>query len=686
MTEQENYLLDPVRRKTTIRSLVRYAMHEKRAIFLGLFLLILAVGAELTGPYIAKIIIDEHIVAIEKDWVEVESGGTVGYDGRRFAKSQDVPKSAVIGPISIVQSKAGYYFVPEQVVSGGERQVAGDTLTVTRGEETFRYAGVEKLTQGQVYDFYASDLKAIGWLSLFYIILLLIAAGLNWVQQILLQRSAHKIVKRMRLDVFSHLQRLPVRYFDQTPIGKIVSRVTNDTETIRDLYLGVLARVFSGIITMAGILVAMFFLDVRLGLVSLAIIPIVYFWIQLFQKFATENNFKVRALVADMNGQLNENIQTMPIIQSYAREAEVLAEFEQKNEENYQTRAKLLRLDALMSHNLSYFLKNLTLALLIWVVAGQSLTNGTFLSLGILYAYIDYVSRLFEPVTQIMNQLSPLQQALVSADRMFQLLDEKGEPVEQGRIPRFSGRVEFKDVGFSYEEGYPVLRQIEIEARPGATIALVGHTGSGKSSIMNLLMRFYDPSSGHLLIDGQDVTTLPKQAVRDHMGIVLQDPFLFTGTIRSNITLDNPSISEERVRQAIVAVGADRFIDRLPHGLDEPVIEKGATLSAGERQLISFARALAFDPAILVLDEATASVDSETEAMIQEALLTLTKGRTTFIIAHRLSTIKDADEIIVLDHGQIMERGTHDVLLSEKGIYAKMYALQSKRNLELKSS
>ncbi|WP_285801732.1 MULTISPECIES: ABC transporter ATP-binding protein [unclassified Exiguobacterium] len=686
MTEQENYLLDPVRRKTTIRSLVRYAMHEKRAIFLGLFLLVLAVGAELTGPYIAKIIIDEHIVAIEKDWVEVESGGTVGYDGRRFAKSQDVPESAVIGPISIVQSKAGYYFVPEQVVSGGERQVAGDTLTVTRGEETFRYAGVEKLTQGQVYDFYASDLKAIGWLSLFYIILLLIAAGLNWVQQILLQRSAHKIVKRMRLDVFSHLQRLPVRYFDQTPIGKIVSRVTNDTETIRDLYLGVLARVFSGIITMAGILVAMFFLDVRLGLVSLAIIPIVYFWIQLFQKFATENNFKVRALVADMNGQLNENIQTMPIIQSYAREAEVLAEFEQKNEENYQTRAKLLRLDALMSHNLSYFLKNLTLALLIWVVAGQSLTNGTFLSLGILYAYIDYVSRLFEPVTQIMNQLSPLQQALVSADRMFQLLDEKGEPVEQGRIPRFAGRVEFKDVGFSYEEGYPVLRQIEIEARPGATIALVGHTGSGKSSIMNLLMRFYDPSSGHLLIDGQDVTTLPKQAVRDHMGIVLQDPFLFTGTIRSNITLDNPSISEERVRQAIVAVGADRFIDRLPHGLDEPVIEKGATLSAGERQLISFARALAFDPAILVLDEATASVDSETEAMIQEALLTLTKGRTTFIIAHRLSTIKDADEIIVLDHGQIMERGTHDVLLSEKGIYAKMYALQSKRNLELKSS
>jgi ATP-binding cassette subfamily B protein len=686
MNELELYQLDPTRRKTTIRSLIRYAMHEKKAIFLGLFLLVLAVGAELTGPYIAKVIIDEHIVAIEKDWVEVKADGAVTYDGRQFAKAQDVSKSEIVRSVSIVQTAKGYLFVPKQVVSGGERKISGNTLTVTRGNDVYTYDGIQKLTQGQVYDFYSKDIKAIGWLSLIYVILLLAAAGLNWIQQILLQRSAHKIIKRMRLDVFTHLQRLPVRYFDQTPIGKIVSRVTNDTETIRDLYLGVLARVFSGIITMAGILVAMFFLDYRLGLVSLIIIPIVYFWIQLFQKLATKNNFKVRSLVADMNGQLNENIQTMPIIQAYAREKEVLAEFEQKNEENYQTRAKLLRLDALMSHNLSYFLKNLTLALLIWIVGGKSLMNGSFLSLGILYAYIDFVSRLFEPVTQIMNQLSPLQQALVSADRMFQLLDVKGEAVEQGRVPRFKGAVSFKDVEFSYAAGNPVLREIQIDAAPGATIALVGHTGSGKSSIMNLLMRFYDPSKGQLLIDGQDVTTLPKQAVRQHMGIVLQDPFLSTGTIRSNITLGNPDISEERVRQAIEAVGADRFINRLPNGLDEPVIEKRATLSAGERQLISFARALAFDPAILVLDEATASVDSETEAVIQDALLTLTKGRTTFIIAHRLSTIKDADEILVLDHGQIVERGPHAVLLAMSGIYAKMYALQSKRNLELKSS
>jgi len=686
MREQDQLVLDPVRRRTTIRSLVRYAMQVKKPIFLGLFLLVLAVGAELTGPYIAKIIIDEHIVAIEKDWVEVENDGTVTYDGREFSKKKDAPNDSIVREISIIQTAKGFYFVPDLVASGGVRKIDGETLTVTRGDTVDTYTGAKKLREVGFYAFYSLDLKAVLWLSLLYIVLLVIAAGLNWLQQILLQRSAHQIVKRMRLDVFEHLQRIPVRYFDQTPIGKIVSRVTNDTETIRDFYLSVLARVFSAVITMAGILVAMFFLDVRLGLISLVIIPIVFFWIKIFQKLSTTNNFKARALVADMNGQLNENIQTMPIIQAYTREKEVFAEFEAKNEENYQTRRKLLRLDALMTHNLSYAMKNLALAVLIWVVAGQSISAGGILSLGILYAYIDYVSRLFEPVTQIMNQLSPLQQALVSADRMFQLLDEDGEDVEKERIPRFKGRVEFKDVMFSYDEGVPVLQEIDIEAKPGETIALVGHTGSGKSSIMNLLMRFYDPTAGRLLIDGQDVMELPKQAVRDHMGIVLQDPFLFTGTIRTNITLGNPDIPEERVREAVEAVGADRFIDRLPNGLDEVVIEKGATLSAGERQLISFARALVFDPAILVLDEATASVDSETEALIQEALMTLTKGRTTFIIAHRLSTIKDADEIVVLDHGRIIERGPHDVLLARRGVYAKMYALQSKRNQEVKTS
>ncbi|WP_214785669.1 ABC transporter ATP-binding protein [Exiguobacterium sp. s183] len=675
----DQYELDPVRRKKTIHSLVGYAKQVKRSIFLGLTLLFLAVGAELAGPYIAKIIIDEHIVAIERDWVQVESGGSVSFNGESYEKETGLDGQDVVQPVSIVQTTDGYYLVPDAVMSGGIRDVEGDVLTITRGDETATYDNIVSLSSTDVFQFYQTDLRAVLMLSGLYVVLLLLAAGLNWGQQMLLQRSAHSIVKTMRLDVMKHLQTIPVRYFDQTPIGKIVSRVTNDTETIRDLYLGVLARVFQSVVMMIGVLIAMFFLDVRLGFVSLIIIPIVIVWIKLFQRFSTKNNFRVRALVADMNAQLNESIQTMPIIQSYVREDLVYDEFNEKNSDNFQTRRKLLKLDALMSHNLVNFFRNMALALLIWFVGAQTLGGGSILTLGILYAYIDYVSRIFEPVTQIMNQLSPLQQALVSADRMFQLLDEKGEPVSSERIPRFKGEVVFDDVTFSYEAGKPVLQQIELHAAPGETIALVGHTGSGKSSIMNLLMRFYDPSKGVLRIDGMDVTKLPTQAVRDHLGIVLQDPFLFTGTIRTNVTLGDETITDEQVWNALTAVGADRFVKQLPKGIDEPVIERGASLSSGERQLISFARALVFDPAILVLDEATASVDSETEALIQEALKTLTYGRTTFVIAHRLSTIREADQILVLDHGRIIERGNHQSLIEFGGVYARMHELQSKQ-------
>ncbi|MEJ6529263.1 ABC transporter ATP-binding protein [Exiguobacterium sp. USCH10] len=675
----DQYELDPVRRKKTIRSLVGYAKQVKRSIFLGLTLLFLAVGAELAGPYIAKIIIDEHIVAIERDWVQVESGGSVSFNGNSYEKETRLDGQDVVQPVSIVQTTDGYYLVPDAVMSGGIRDVEGDILTITRGDETATYENIVSLSSTDVFQFYQTDLRAVLMLSGLYVVLLLLAAGLNWGQQMLLQRSAHSIVKTMRLDVMKHLQTIPVRYFDQTPIGKIVSRVTNDTETIRDLYLGVLARVFQSVVMMIGVLIAMFFLDVRLGFVSLIIIPVVIVWIKLFQRFSTKNNFRVRALVADMNAQLNESIQTMPIIQSYVREDLVYNEFNEKNSDNFQTRRKLLKLDALMSHNLVNFFRNMALALLIWFVGAQTLGGGSILTLGILYAYIDYVSRIFEPVTQIMNQLSPLQQALVSADRMFQLLDEKGEPVSSERIPRFKGEVVFDDVTFSYEAGKPVLQQIELHAAPGETIALVGHTGSGKSSIMNLLMRFYDPSKGVLRIDGMDVTQLPTQAVRDHLGIVLQDPFLFTGTIRTNVTLGDETITDEQVWNALTAVGADRFVKQLPKGIDEPVIERGASLSSGERQLISFARALVFDPAILVLDEATASVDSETEALIQEALKTLTYGRTTFVIAHRLSTIREADQILVLDHGRIIERGNHQSLIEFGGVYARMHELQSKQ-------
>jgi ATP-binding cassette subfamily B protein len=313
--------------------------------------------------------------------------------------------------------------------------------------------------------------------------------------------------------------------------------------------------------------------------------------------------------------------------------------------------------------------------MVIWYFGRESLQ--TAISFGVFYAFIDYLGRIFQPVIGIFDQLTNAQRAFVSADKVFAIMDIEGKEVEKtDQVSRPEGAVKFDDVTFAYKDGEEVLKRISFEARKGETVALVGHTGSGKSSIMNLLLGFYEPSSGKITIDGRDLTSLSKQALRKHMGIVLQDPFLFAGDIKFNVSLYNEEITLDRVKSALSDVGAAPFIEQLPHGYDEQVVERGSTLSSGQRQLISFARALAFDPSILILDEATASIDSETEGLIQRALKVVSEGRTTFVIAHRLSTIREADQILVLHHGEIVERGNHDELMSQQGRYYKMYQLQ----------
>jgi len=366
----------------------------------------------------------------------------------------------------------------------------------------------------------------------------------------------------------------------------------------------------------------------------------------------------------------------MTIIRAFRRKKQTIDEFEVLNKEHFTYQNKLLSLNALTSHNLVNVLRNATFVALIWYFGGQSLTATGIISIGVLYAFVDYLNRLFQPVTDIVNQLAQLEQARVASERVFELLDEEGEVVDTEILPRFQGNVTFENVSFSYDGENDVLKNISFEARKGETVALVGHTGSGKSSIINLLFRYYDINRGKITIDSMDTSQIPRQQLRKHMGIVLQDPFLFTGTIESNVSLGNAEIPKERVRKALRDVGAERFIKQLPQQFEEPVLEKGSTLSAGERQLISFARALAYDPAILILDEATANIDTETEAMIQQALNVVKEGRTTFIIAHRLSTIRNADHILVLDHGEIVERGSHEELLEQRGKYYKMHQLQ----------
>ncbi|UNT57469.1 ABC transporter ATP-binding protein [Lysinibacillus capsici] len=521
------------------------------------------------------------------------------------------------------------------------------------------------------------EIKPITWLLIVYLLLAIATAILRYFMYIYLQIGANRVIQKLRKDVFEHIQTLPIQYFDNLPAGKIVARVTNDTEAVRNLYVQVLSNFATSFISIFGVYIALFILNWKMAMLALTMIPIVYVWMILYRKFASKYNDVIRTKIADINAMINESIQGMTIIQAFRREQQMTKEFDDMNNEHYAYERKLLVLDSATSFNLVNTLRLIMFTVFIFYFGTRSFTATEVITAGTLYAFVDYLTKLFNPITNIVNQFSQLERSLIAGKRVFEVLDTNGEPVSKKSIPRYKGNVVFEDVSFAYKDNEYVLKNLSFEAHQGETIALVGHTGSGKSSIMNLLFRFYDPSKGKITIDGIDITSVPRQTMREHMGIVLQDPYLFTGTIASNVSLNNPRISQEKIEASLNAVGGERVLANLPNGYKEPVIEKGSTLSSGQRQLISFARALAFDPAILILDEATSNIDTETEEIIQHAMDVLKKGRTTFIIAHRLSTIKNADRILVLDRGKIVENGTHDELLALGGIYDKMYQMQA---------
>lgn len=564
---------------------------------------------------------------------------------------------------------------------------------------------------------------------------LVIAAVLQYVQSIVLQLTALRIVFNMRMDLMRHLQRLAVRFFDNTPVGTLVNRISNDTESIRDLYMSFMATFTVSLVQVAGIFVYLFVLDASMAKFVLLLLPLYLVVMWLLLRYGNRYLSAMRARISDMNTMLSESILVMPVLQLFRREKETIREFEALNRDWRANHIKQLRLNSLITRNLLGLSSSVVTAWILWNYGILSLETG--LTIGVMAAFLDYNGRLYHPVIAVFDQLVNAQRALVAAERVREVLDEPVDerqaadrwPLPHGgddtfamlaaareetggspepdappsarppvppaehpadppsgppagsadsalAIGRKQGHVRFENVWFAYNGDEYVLKNIQFEARPGETVAFVGHTGSGKSSIMNLLLGFYEPQSGAITVDGVDIGRLPKRLLRKDMAVVLQDPFLFAGDIRFNVSLYTEGIGDDDVKRALEAVGANTFVDKLPGGIHEPVIERGSTLSAGQRQLITFARALAHDPAILILDEATASIDSETESLIQHALQVVSEGRTTFVIAHRLSTIRDADQILVLHKGEIVERGTHDELMQLEGRYYRMYQLQ----------
>lgn len=659
------------------KRLFQYALIYKKLIIVALVMLTISVSADLTGPFVAKRMIDEHVLGIESKWFESSKDKmSVEHQGDFYKREKYFkPREKKGKEVRILQVGRKFVFVDTPLTYDGKRTFDNGILTIKGKKGTASYKA--KVLEGKsLLAFYKPEVSKIITLLSIYFLLLVVTAFFQYWQKYFLQKSANRIIQKMREDVFAHIQRLPIQYFDSLPAGKVVARITNDTEAIRELYVTVLSTFFTSAIYLTGIYIALFILNANLAAICLLLIPILFVWMMIYRKFASKYNHVIRSKVSEINAMVNESIQGMSIIQAFRREKSTKQEFESLNHEHFTFQNKMLRLNSLTSHNLVNVLRNIIFVAFIWYFGAKSLTPSTVISLGMLYAIVDYINRLLHPVQGIVNQMANLEQALVAGERVFNLLDEPGIDVKQEALPRYNGNVKFDQVSFGYKEGEYVLKDIDFETKHGETIALVGHTGSGKSSIMNLLFRFYDCQKGTIRIDGIDITTISRQTLRQHMGIVLQDPFLFTGSIASNVSLDDPSITREQVEKALKDVGADKVFKHLEKGFDEPVIEKGSTLSSGQRQLISFARALAFNPAILILDEATSSIDTETESVIQQAMDVLKKGRTTFIIAHRLSTIRHADQILVLDRGRIVEKGNHDELMEKKGKYYQMYQLQ----------
>ncbi|MGB8955642.1 MAG: ABC transporter ATP-binding protein [Tumebacillaceae bacterium] len=652
-----------------MRRLLAYVKPYWQWMALAVVLLLLITVADLARPYLIKVAIDDHMNAFETTYVAVASNEApdathYSFHGQDLVREKDYP--ALLTADGIVHQ-----------VYRVEKTDAGYQMVEQNGEHK-----ALPMSEAEIASFKDIETNALLRIGGLYLVLIVGSFLLNYAQTIILQWTGQRIIFNIRQQLFTHLQRLSIAFFDKNPVGRLVTRVMNDTEALNEMYSNMLVNLFKDVFILLGIIIVMFQTNVKLSLVSMICVPFVVIISQIYRHFARAAFRDTRVKLARINATLAENIAGMRIIQIFRREKQMDDEFKEINQEYFRASWRELLTFAIFRPSMELFY-SIALVILLWY-GGVRVIDAS-LQIGVLYMFVSYIQQFFQPINDLSEKYNILQGAMASSERMFQLLDTKDDiqdPIQPKPLAEVKGRVEFKNVWFAYVGENWVLRDVSFTIEPGQTAAFVGATGAGKSSILSLISRFYDIQKGEILVDGVNIKDVSKADLRRAIGVVLQDVFLFTGTIRDNIRLAEPSITDQQIEAAIRHVNADTFINKLPGKLEEPVMERGTTFSAGQRQLIAFARALAFDPAILVLDEATSNIDTETEHLIQDALEKLTENRTTIVVAHRLSTIQHADKIIVMHKGRIREMGTHQELLSQEGMYYNLYQLQYKEDFQ----